>query len=236
MARVSRPERAAARKRGLRIMSRKGIPVLFLASLLCLLVSACADHDAAPAKASVGPAADDSEWLEGEIEKSSELRELIAIRDEIAARAIARNVTPEQIREAGYDVARSNELLGITEAEGRARFERIDALVNSLYARYPALREVEARETAAFETCDIDCASSRWERYSKVLAVELSVDGTPALRAPARDPMKCKMRQIVMGFALCAVRSGGNTLLYGICSYGVFCASCDGGISDLLCR
>ncbi len=101
------------------------------------------------------------------------MRELIAIRDELAARAIARNVTPEQIREAGYDVERSNELLGLTEAERRARFERIDALLNSLYARYPTLRDAGAREAAAFETCDIDCAASSWERYSKTLAVEL---------------------------------------------------------------
>jgi hypothetical protein len=220
----------------MRILSRKGIPLLFLASLLCLLAPACADRDANSAKDGVGPAADESAWLDGEIEKSSELRELVAIRDEIAARAIARNVTPEQIREAGYDAARSNELLGITEAEGRAIFERIDALVNSLYARYPALRDIEAREAAAFEACDVECAAMKWERYAKVLAIELSGDGSQALKAPAKGPMKCQMRQIVMGFALCAMRSGGNTVLYGICSYGVFCASCDGGISDLLCR
>jgi hypothetical protein len=220
----------------MRLMSKKGIPVLFLVALLCLLASSCADNDVARTKSGVGPAADDSEWLEAELGESSELVELIAIRDEIAARAIARGVTAEQIREAGYDVARSNELLGFTEAERRARFERIDALINSLYARYPSLREAETREAAAFETCDIECAASSWERYAKVLAVELSENGTPALRAPARGPMKCQMKQIFFGFALCAMRSGGNAILYGVCSYGVFCASCDGGISDLLCR
>jgi hypothetical protein len=216
-------------------MSKKGIPLLFLASLLCLLVSSCADHDAARTKDGVGPVADESEKLEEEIGRSSELQELMAIRDEIAARAIAGNVTPEQIREAGYDVARSNELLGLTEAERRARFERIDALVNSLYARFPALREVEAREAAAIETCDIECAASNWERYVKILAVELSGDGAPALRAPTKGPLKCKMEQIVTGFAACATRSGGSALVYVVCSYGVFCASCEGGISDLLC-
>lgn len=217
-------------------MSRKGIPLLFLVALLCLFALSCADHDAAKTKDSVGPVTDESERIEEEIARSSELQELIAIRDEIVARAIARNVTPEQIREAGYDVARSNELIGLTEAEGRARFERIDALINSLYARYPSLKDAEAREAAAIETCDIECVASNWGRYSKVLAVELSGDGTPALRAPARGPMKCKMRQIVVGFALCALRSGGSAFFYGVCSYGVFCASCDGGISDMLCR
>jgi hypothetical protein len=233
--RASRPERAAVRKRGMRIMSKKGIPLLFLVSLLCLFVSSCADQDAVRTKDSVGPAADESEKLEEEIGRSSELQELVAIRDELAARAIARNVTPEQIREAGYDVERANELLGITEAERRARFERIDELVNSLYARYPALRDAGAHGAASIETCDVECAASNWERYAKILAVELSGDGAPALRAPARGPLKCKMEQIVTGFAACAMRSGGSAIIYFVCSYGVFCASCEGGISDVLC-
>ena len=217
-------------------MSRKGIPLMFVIALMCLLASSCADRDAARTKDSVGPAADESERLDEEIGRSSELRELIAIGDELASRAIARNVTAEQVREAGYDVARSNELLGLKEDERRSRFERIDALINSLYARYPALKEAEASEAAAFEPCDIDCAASNWESYAKVLPAELSGDGAPAGRAPARSPMKCNMRQIIVGFGLCAMRSGGSALFYTVCSYGVFCASCDGGISDLLCR
>jgi hypothetical protein len=220
----------------MRMMSKKGIPLLFVVSLLCLLASSCADRDAIRTKDGVGPAADDSEWLEGELERSSELRELVAIRDELAARAIARNVTAEQIREAGYDVGRANELLGLTETERRARFDRIDALIRSLHSRYPALREAEAREAAAAQTCDVECAAASWERYAKVLAVELSGEGAPTLRAPAKGPMKCKMRQIIIGFGLCSLRSGGNAILYAVCSYGVFCTSCNGGISDLLCR
>jgi hypothetical protein len=217
-------------------MSRKGIPVLFLVSLFCLLALSCADHDAAPAKTSVGPAGDDPEWIDGELEKSIEVQELIAIRDELTARAIARNVTPEQIREAGYDVERSNELLGLTETERRARFERIDALINTLYSRYPALRDVAARGAASIQTCDIECAASSWERYSKVLAAERAGDGTQAFRAPARAKLKCKMRQIVTGFAACALSSGGSGALYLICSYGVFCDSCTGEVVELLCN
>jgi len=217
-------------------MSRKGIPVLFVVSLLCLLVSACADTDAVRTSDSAGPAPDDSEWLEGELEKSSEVRELVAIRDELAARAIERNVTPEQIREAGYDVERSNELLGLTEAERRARFERIDALLNSLYARYPALKDEAEREAASPETCGIECAASSWERYVNVLAVEPSADGSPALRAPARAPLKCNWKAVVTGIAACAVGSGGNATLYFICSYGVVCDSCTGGLTEVICR
>ncbi len=219
----------------MREMSRKGIPVLFVVSLLCLLASACADNDAVRTNTSAGPAPDDSEQLDGELERSGEVWELMAIRDELAARALARNVTPEQIREAGYDVERSNELLGITEAERRARFERIDALLNALYSRYPALKDEAERAAAATATCDVDCAASRWERYSKTLSVALSAGGTTALRAPARAPLKCNYRAIVTGFAACAIGSGGNTTIYFICSYGVFCDSCTGGITEVIC-
>ena len=184
--RASRPERAAARKKGMRIMSRKGIPVLFLVSLLCLLASSCADRDAARTKTASGR----PRTIPNGSRRSSKNRASCGSSSRSGTRsprARSRETSrAEQIREAGYDVARSNELLGLTEAERRARFERIDALINSLYARYPALREAEAREAAAFETCDIECAASSWERYSKVLAVELSGDGTPALRAPAQ--------------------------------------------------
>ncbi len=233
--RAGRRERPAVRGKGMRKMSRKGIPVLFIVSLLCLLAAACADNDAVRTNAGTGPAPDDSEQLDGELEKSSEVWELIAIRDELAARAIARNVTPEQIREAGYDIERSNELLGLTEAERRARFERIDALLNSLYARYPALKDAAAREAAASKTCGIECAASRWERYSQVLSVERSADGSPALRAPARPPLKCNWKVVVAGIAACATASGGSGILYLICSYGVVCDSCTGGITEVIC-
>lgn len=216
-------------------MSRKGIPVLFLVSLLCLSAWSCADRDSAGTNAGAGPAADDSEWLEGELEKSSEVQELIAIRDELAARAIARNVTPEQIRETARNADGANALLGLTPDEARARFDRIDALLNSLYARYPALKDAGAGETASAETCDIDCAVSNWQRYSKVLAVELSADGAPALRAPARAPLKCNWRAVVTGFAACALGSGGSGTVYLICSYGVVCDSCTGGLTEVIC-
>jgi hypothetical protein len=68
-----------------------------------------------------------------------------------------------------------------------------------------------------------------------VLAVELSAGGTPALRAPARAPLKCNWRVVIAGFAACATASGGSGILYFICSYGVVCDSCTGGITEVIC-
>ncbi|MFA4947438.1 MAG: hypothetical protein WC674_02885 [Candidatus Krumholzibacteriia bacterium] len=216
-------------------MSRKGIPLLFLVSLLCLFVFSCADRDAAPTKDSVGPVADESERLEEEIGRSSELRELIAIRDELAARAIARNVTPEQIRETAGDVDGSNALLGLTPDEARARFDRIDALVDALFERYPALADIAVREEAHLPVCDADGIALAWEHYSKVLPAAFGQGAALVQGAPARPPLTCKTTQLVVGFALCALKSGGAASLYFVCSYGVFCSACDGGLADIIC-
>jgi hypothetical protein len=219
----------------MRIMSKKGIPLLFLVSLLCFFAFSCADRDSAGTNDGAGPAAEDSEWLEGELEKSSELSELVAMRDELAARAIERGVTPAQIRETAGDVDRSNALLGLTPGEARARFERIDALVGSLCARYPSLTEIVAREEFRYPACDADGIALAWEHYSRVLPAVLDRSGARVPGAPARPPLICKMTQLVMGFSLCALKSGGSAAVYVVCSYGVFCASCDGGITDIIC-
>ena len=216
-------------------MSKKGIPLLFLVSLLCLLVFSCADRDAAPTKDSVGPVADESERIEEEIGRSSELQELIAIRDELAARAIARNVTPEQIRETAGDVDGSNALLGLTPDEARARFDRIDALVDALFERYPALADIAAREETRLSICDAEGVALAWEHYSKVLPAALDQGGARVHGAPARPPLICKVTQLVAGFSLCALRSAGSAAFYFVCSYGVFCSACDGGIAAIIC-
>ncbi len=227
-------------------MSKKRIPPLFLIALLCLLSSACADRDAAPPAAGAGPAADDSEWLEDELRKSSELAELVAIRDEIASRGIARGVTPDQIREAGADAARSNELFGYSSDEARATFERIDALTGALFARYPALAEMAARDEWRYPACGVEDVALAWESYSKTLPAALEAGAASCARvalagreaarmAPARPPLTCKVTQLVVGFTLCALKSGGSLGFYTVCSFGVFCSSCDGGIADIIC-
>jgi hypothetical protein len=217
----------------MRIM-KKGIPVLFLISLLCLLAASCADRDAGRTNAGTGPAPDDTEWLEGELGKSSELAELVAIRDELAARAIERGVTPDQLRETAGNADRANALLGLTPAEARARFERIDALVDALFDRYPALAEIAAREDS-YQACDAEGIALAWEHYSKVLPGALGRGAELSAGAPARPPMTCKMAQLIAGAALCAVKSAGSTVYYLVCSYGVFCSACDGGVADIIC-
>lgn len=216
-------------------MSRKGIPLLFVVSLFGVLLMSCADHDSARTNVGAGPAADDSEWLEGELEKSSELQELIAIRDDLAARAIANGVTPEQIRETARDADKANALLGLTPDEARARFDRIDALVDALYGRYPMLADIAAREDMRYSACDAEGIALAWEHYSKVLPAVLGRNAALAEGAPARPPLTCKVAQLIAGFALCAFKSGGSAAFYFVCSYGVFCSSCDGGVADIIC-
>jgi hypothetical protein len=199
------------------------LPVVFL---FFAFVS-CADE-------SRNPVSDGSRKLDRELGKSSEVQELFAIRDEIAARALARHVTGEDIRAAGCDAGRMNELLGFSETESRARLARIRTLIRILYERFPSLGRLEGTECAGREPCDAETVAAGWERSSKALAAALGAD-TGAPRAPAKAPLKCNMQKIIMGFSACATRSGGSLLTYALCAYGVFCGSCSGGLADIIC-
>jgi len=127
-----------------------------------------------------------------------------------------------------------NELLGYSAEEARERFARINALIEALYERFPSLGRIGATVPLECEACDAEVIAERWEHYSKVLAAELG-KGAGALRAPAKGPLKCNLTKIVAGFYGCALRSKGSLLVYAVCGYGVFCASCDGGIADYIC-
>jgi hypothetical protein len=208
-------------------MFRKSVSMVVLLSFVSLLGCSCSREG--------GTAVSDDERLEAALSKASEVQELISIRDEIAALAIARGVTADQIREAGSDSDAANRLLGLTDAEAHERAARIDALIEALFERYPALADAQGPDdgAAVCGDCTVDRIADSWERYSRVLSARLAGDGT--LMAPARGPLKCRMRQVIVGFAICAARSGGSVLFYAICSYGVFCGSCSGGAADIIC-
>jgi hypothetical protein len=223
-------------RKGMVRMFRKSVSFMVLLPILSLLFYSCACDDVTEPADGRGSVADDSGRLEEDLRETGELAELIAIRDEIALRALARNVTPQEVREAAGDPRRSNELLGYCEVEAKAINDRIAALVGALFEMYPALEGIEAHGESECAACDIERMAETWERYSKVLAAESGGSGELALEAPARAPLKCKMRQLVMGFGLCAMKSGGSLLFYSLCSYGVFCGSCSGGMADVICK
>ena len=209
-------------------MFRRSISVVVLMSFLSFLLYSCTGGERSPVS-------DDPDRLEAALSTASELQELIAIRDENAVRAIRLNVTPADIRAAGSDARRANELLGLTADEAQARYERINALVGALYTRYPQLKDVEKRATYECTACDVEGVAEAWEHLSRVLAPELGAGAGQALQAPARAPLKCKWTQLAVGFGLCAAKSGGSLLFYSACSYGVFCGSCDGGLASIIC-
>ena len=220
-------EGLAAAGKGMVWMFRKSIAGVVLMSFVSFLLYSCAEEHRSPVSG-------EADRLEEELSKASEVQELVAIRDEIAARAITMHVTADEIRRTGCDARKTNELLGFTEAGARARFERINALLRALHDRYPALGRLEASASSGCGACDVDRIAASWEHYSKVLAVEPG-GNAGALKAPARAPLQCRMRQLVVGFAVCAARSGGSLLIYSLCSYGVFCGSCSGGAADVIC-
>ena len=161
-------------------MFRRGISVVVLLSFLSFLLYSCTGG-------ARSPVSDDPERLETALSTASELQELLAIRDEIAARAIRLNVTPADIRAAGSDARRANELLGLTADEAQARYERINALVGALYTRYPQLKDAEKRSTYECTACDVEGVAAAWEHLSQVLAPEAGAGAGGA--DGARRPM-----------------------------------------------
>jgi hypothetical protein len=228
-------------------MFKKSVSIVVLASFLSLIGSSCAgDRLSQPEK---GPgSATDAERLDGKLSTSPEVRELLRIRDDIISRAIDRGITAGQMRAAGSDPRRSNELLGLSGAEASALGRRIETLVGALYDRHPELRRLVEQEASASgcRACDADRLIASWDARAAAFVghrisdaasssgAGLSVGAGISL-APERAPLTCKWTQLVVGMALCALKSGGSLLFYAICSYGVFCGSCDGGAADAIC-
>lgn len=245
------------------MMKRSVLMAAFLSILACFLCS-CAGEDAAPS-ASVSQGDADTARLEAALSAAPEVRELIEIRDLIASRAAAGHVTPEQVREVADDPERANELLGLSGDEASALMGRIDGALASLRAAYPALDGLMGHASQECDACDVERLAATWDRYLAVagraasaMPDEAATDaageasGAPggaagsagggsaepgggAAYAPEREPLRCKMTQLVIGFGMCAVKSGGSLLFYTICSYAVFCSSCSGGVAAMIC-
>jgi hypothetical protein len=224
-------------------MSRSIIPRVILLAALSLALFSCARDRAVDPKSSGetvpdGAGTGNMAAVEEELKGSPEVRELLAVRDEIAGRALARHLTDEEVRDAALDAEKGNELLGLSGAEAGELQGRIDASLAQLYAKYPELEGLVAQAQPADGACDADGLAAAWARYSALAASAGRGGPDPATwaeRAPAREPLRCRWVQLVAGFGMCAVKSGGSLLFYALCAYGVFCGSCSGGAADIIC-
>jgi hypothetical protein len=244
---AGRIERSAADGKGMRQMFKKSVSILVLASFLSLVIYSCGG-DTSTRPGSASPGADDLGPLGEQLGRAPEVRELIAIRDEIVSRALDRGITSEQLQRAVGDSRRSNELLGLSGPEASKLQGRIETLIGSLYGKYPVLEQLVAQEATRAEcgACDMNRLAASWDSYSQTLAAARAAGAAPGLASnawggagsslsPARAPLVCKWTQLTVGFVLCAIKSGGSLFFYALCSYGVFCGSCDGGAADVIC-
>jgi len=165
-------------------MLKSCVSILALVSIALCSLCSCADEEAVRPAAGRSARPGDDEWIEDELRKAPELIELLAIRDELAAMALARGVTADEIRETAGDADRSNALLGLAPDEASARFGRINALIGTLFARYPALADAAAREEALCAACDAEGIARAWEHYSKALPAALETAGWLGPGAP----------------------------------------------------
>jgi hypothetical protein len=228
-------------------MFKKSVSIIVLASFLSFIGYSCADDKLTPPEG-VSRTENDLLRLEEQLGRAPEVRELLQIRDDIISRAIDRGITSRQLRETISDTHRWNDLLGFSSEEASDLDRRMQTLIETLCDRHPELERLVARSASepACVGCDTERLAASWDAQARAITAARAADedassaagrqwGAGGSLAPSRAPLACKWTQLTVGLAMCAIRSGGSFLFYALCSYGVFCGSCDGGMADVLC-
>jgi len=228
-------------------MFKKSVSIVVLASFLSFIGYSCAgDKLTQPEGAS--RAENDLPRLDEQLGRAPEVRELLQIRDDIISRAVDRGITSRQLRETISDTNRWNDLLGFSSEEASNLDRRMQTLIKTLCDRHPELGRLVAQRASepGCEACDTERLAVSWDAQARAITAVRAADeaassaagrhwGAGGSLAPARAPLTCNWTQLVVGFAVCAARSAGSLFLYVLCSYGVFCGSCDGGTADVIC-
>lgn len=202
-------------------LTRRSRDVLLI-GMLCLASLSCTDRNPAQSTRhtsirtlSAGEIAD----LEAALEVSPEVRELVAIRDELTNRARIRGVTPEMVRTAYREgnVTRAASLLGMGAVDTDEMARRLTRARTALYRKHPVIEEMVAGSVVTGAACPAEEA-----------ARAVAIDASPG-RAGSRfvevdnDELGCKWLQYTVALALC---STAGPVIYWPCAYLAYCSLC----------
>jgi|GEM_PF-2487919 hypothetical protein len=204
-------------------MFRKLLSLSLAASLAGAPLS-CAGDAAIEPREEAERAAEDPmaavERIEEELAASAEVQELLSMLEGVAGRLAARGIAPSDLARLQASKSASVEALGWTAEEAELFQARLEALRDTLLARYPELRALVQEPAAA------PCGAA---------APRLSDDAT---EIPVDPPVKgskhvtCKWGPFVIALLTCAnaaIAAGGNIGMYFICAYEALCSFCEGG-------
>jgi hypothetical protein len=166
--------------------------------------------------------------IEDELGASAEVQELLAMLKEVSGRLEERGMTPRDLaRLESTKGVSAVEALGYSIEEAERFQSRLEALRDTLLARYPELRALVPETAAA------PCGAEAPRRSDDVNEVPLD----PPVKGSNR--VTCKWGPFVIALIACAnaaIAAGGNPGVYFICAYQALCSYCGGGWVDSACN
>jgi hypothetical protein len=187
---------------------------------IVLLFTACSEGPAPVAPSVVTTLSPmETAALEHELSRSEEVADFIRVRDELTARAKARNVTPEMVRAAyiGGDAAAIQRLFGLSPKESYLLTHRLRTNQLRLQARFPVLRSLaEGTVAASGASCGADIAARALVADSRRGGPSTSIEADPSAGG-------CKWVQYTVALLLCTT---GGPVLYWPCAYLAYCSLC----------
>lgn len=219
-------------------MFRKVVSIVVVFSLLSLSFFSCSDETATrpedlPEVRNAGlgnPGVILSE--------SQEVRDLIDIRNDMIARALASGVSGTELADivSSNDEERFASVLGYTEDEMNTVGDRIAALGTSLRNRFPQLQAMADYPSPCI-ACTFDNIAEKWDnllmadKRSDILLREGEV------MLPAPDPnqkgVSCQWVPYTASLSLCTL---SGPVFYWACAVVAICTFCSGGWIDTMCQ
>ncbi len=202
---------------------------LFLAAALVPAPYSCTKDGAVEPREAVEREDDaglELERIEDELGECAEVRELMGMLQAVAERMEARGLRVQDLAAAAGKAEGAGGPLGYSQDENALFRQRLEALCEALFARYPVLRALVPGAAEA------GLGPAQPGRSDEQDAVPLD----PPVKGSKR--VSCKWGPFVVALLACAnaaVAAGGNPGVYFVCAYQVLCSYCQGGWIDNVC-
>ena len=221
-------------------MFRKVVSVVVVFSLLSLSFFSCSDETATRPEDSTEVRNVGLGNPEVILSESQEVRELIDIRNEMIARALASGVSGTELADivSSNDEERFASVLGYSHDELSAIGLRIKELGISIRERYAEVRQTDRPPVPVCVRCSFADMAENWNNLLMTNRASDFMLGDGEVMLPAPDPSQkgvtCQWASYVATLVGCTVF--GSTPLYFACTIVALCQFCSGGWVSTFCQ
>ena len=204
-------------------MMRKLVSLFLVAALVAVPFS-CAtempDEPRGETPRAIESAGVELAGLEEELEASAEVRELLGMLEEAAARLAERGMTVDdlaRLQAEGPEEAMA--ALGYSQSESAVLGQRLEELRDALYGRFPALAALAPGPAGIAAESGIPRLTD--DEYSVPLDLPVKGTNTPT----------CQWTPYILALLTCAnaAIAAANLALYFVCAFQALCSYCEGG-------